>query len=223
MQLQHLHLEYTDSTGQAGSIYYTQHAEDHEEDEDDNMPFSNLQHRFPNTDHMNDMCKFVSRCRCLKSLSLVGTQCLDLESLNWRPASSGLENVLLSRAVVTSATLLALLSSCNTLVSKTVALDMREVRLWDSTWGAIFDRLASTPPLRDIYVSDLHYDTYGESAGRRSGNGRLWEDSRVLWSDEENDGLSLRKLIERVEERGGRSGIETDGLPGGSDDEDEEE
>jgi hypothetical protein len=219
MQLRYLHLEYTDSTGQAGSRYYSRYTEDQDEDGTDNMPFSNLQLRYPNIDYMSGVCNLISRCRALQSLSVEATQCLDLKDLDWRPATSGLENVLLKRVVINSATLLALTSSSDTSVSNIVAFDMREVKLWDGTWGTIFDRLAAISSLGDVYVDNLFYDASGESAGNVAGNGRLWEDSRVLWSEEEEDAVSLQKLVKCVEKRTGRESM----INGIHDDEDEED
>jgi hypothetical protein len=210
-QLRHLHLEYTDGTGQAGSLQYTTQSGTIDENEPDYMPYSNLQRRFPNKDYMKGICTLISRCRNLKSLSLVGTQCLNLESLDWKPMNVGLENVYMSRVVATSGTLIALLSpyaSSDTPSSNIVTFDIKDVQLWDRTWGAVFDHLALSPLLRYLDVYNLVYASAGDSAEIATPSGRPFENYSVIWSEEEDDERSLWRLIRKVEERGGSHSID---------------
>jgi hypothetical protein len=214
-QLRHLHLEYTDGTGQAGSLQYTMQTQTIDENESDDMPYSNLQRRFPNKDYMEGICTLISRCRNLKSLSLVGTQCLNLESLDWKPMDVGLENIYMSRVVATSGTLIALLSpyaSSNTPRSNIVTFDIKDVQLWDQTWGTVFNHLALSPLLRYLDVYNLVYASAGDSAEIARPNGRPFENYSVIWSDEEDDERRLWRLIRKVEERGGSHSVDIECL-----------
>jgi hypothetical protein len=220
-QLRHLHLEYTDRTGQAGCLQHTINTFTIDENESDNMPYSNLQRRFPNKDYMKGICTLISRCRNLKSLGLVGTQCLNLKSLDWKPMDVGLENIYMSRVVATSGTLIALLSpyaSSDTPGSNIVTFNIEDVQLWDRTWGTVFDHLALSPSLRYLNVYNLVYASAGDSAGIARRNIRPFENSSVIWSNEEDDERRLWRLIRKVEERSGSHSVDIECL--GSDPED---
>jgi hypothetical protein len=215
IQLRHLYLEYTDGTGQSGSLDYTRYTDYGNENDHDYMPFSNLQRRFPNKEYMEGVCKLISRCRNLKSLGLVGTQCLDIGSLDWQPTGTGMENIYLRRILATSATLLALLSplaTSNTPASNTVAFDIKDVQLWDGSWETIFDHLALSSSLGYLDVYNLVYAELGDSTKRAMRNSRPFENFSVLWSEDEDDWQSLSSLAKRVKERGGNCRIDDEDL-----------
>jgi hypothetical protein len=224
-QLQRLHLEYTDGTGPGGDREYTRYSDGwggDDEDGDENMPYSNLQRRYRNTEYMAGVCTFISRCHNLKTLGIEGTQCFDLASLDWKPRNGGLEGVYLSRAVVTAEQLVSLLSpsaSSLTATSNIEAFQIDDVQLFDEMWGIVFDHLASCPQLNYIHVYNLVYAKNGESAHHRRDNNRPWENVSVMWSENNKDQSSLRRVVKAVEGRGGSSSVDVDDLDS-SDDED---
>jgi hypothetical protein len=224
-QLQRLHLEYTDGTGPGGDREYTRYSDGwggDDEDGDENMPYSNLQRRYKNTEYMPAVCAFVSRCHNLKTLGIEGTQCFDLASLDWKPRNGGLEGIYLSRAVATASQLVSLLSpspSSPTSTSNIKAFQIDEVQLFDETWADVFDHLASCPHLNYIHVYNLVYAKAGESAHHRRSNNRPWENVSVIWSENNKDQSSLRRVVREVEGRGGSSSVDVDDLDS-SDDED---
>jgi hypothetical protein len=224
-QLRQFWLEYTDGTGPGGDLQYTLYWQgDEDSDEDEDMPYSNLQTRYPNTDHMAGLCTYVSRCHNLKCLGLVGTQCIDLSSLDWQPANTGLEGIYLHRVVVTSAQIISLLSpsaTSSTTTPNITTADIENVQFFDRTWGIVFHHLETCPSLTYLYVYNLVYAKYSESAEHREHNNRPFENVSTMWSENEEDSRSLRRLARRVEGRGGTSGVIMSELDG-SDDEGEE-
>jgi hypothetical protein len=208
MQLQHLYLEYIDGTGQGRDISYTEDVLGSFDDDgnNDQHVYSNLQKRFPNTEHMKDLCAFISRCHNLKPLSLSGTRCLDLDSLIWQPTSTGLENLHIDRGAVTASTLLSLLSPSASAPASTpniATFTIFNTQLEDGTWSTVFEHLMLSPSLVYIYVYEIFYNKYGKSAQYHSHNCRPWEDCSVLWTDNEQDKRSLGALAQLVQERGG--------------------
>ncbi|KAF2872365.1 hypothetical protein BDV95DRAFT_381941 [Massariosphaeria phaeospora] len=226
MQLRHLYLECIDGTGPGGDRYYTKHWQgDSDSDGDETHPYSNLQKRFPNKNHMADLSTLISRCHSLKSLGLAGTQCMDLRSLNWRPTKAGLENIYISRGIMPSSTLLSLLSpaaSSPGLASNIVSFQIEDVQLLDCTWELVFDHLVSCPLLRFIHVYNLVYARYGESAHLRLHNNRPWENNEMIWSEEDGDILRLRDVVRKVQERGGDPSADLVEFAAGYDTSDEE-
>jgi hypothetical protein len=217
-QLRHLYLEYTDGTGPGGDLDYTHHWQgDEDSDGDEDMPYSNLQRRFPNTKYMAAVCAFISRCHNLKSLGLKSTQCINLATLDWKPTSTGLEGLYISRAVATISQLISLCSP------SLITFDINDVQLFDNTWGAVFDHLSSCPKLDYLHVWNLVYARAGESAELREWNNRPWENVSVIWSEHEDDERSLFRLHKRVEKRGGVSGVDLECLDCSDDDDMDDE
>jgi hypothetical protein len=215
MQLQHLYLEYIDGTGPDGDKMYTEgwvRVDDPYGDNDCHI-YSNLQKRFPNTEHMSDLCNFISRCHNLKSLSVSGTQFLDLDSLVWRPTSTGLENLHIYRGAASASTLISLLSpsaSAPAATSNIVNLKIFESQLEDGIWSTVFEHLMLSPSLVYIDVDDLVYNEYGKSGQYHSRKWRPWEDRAVMWTKSEQDARSLVALARLMQERGGQGrGLES--------------
>ncbi|KAF1996768.1 hypothetical protein P154DRAFT_537704 [Amniculicola lignicola CBS 123094] len=199
-QLRHLYLEYIDGTGPGGDRHYTQHWQgDSDSEGDEDHPFSNLQNRFPNTAYMGDMCTLIGRCHNLESLGLHCTQPINLDLLDWRPNSPGLKNLYLARAITSADKLLSLLSP-----DAITAFYVRDVSLISGTWGSVFDRLCSSPSLIYVDVYNIIYDKYGESAPYAEHNNRPWENVSVMWSDRDEDSISLSDMIHAVQARKGK-------------------
>ena len=210
MQLQHLYLEYIDGTGPWGDILYSRDRIGEWEEGGDNEyhPYSNLQQCFPNTDYMGHLCAFISRCHNLKSLDLRGTQCMDLDALVWRPTNTGLEKLYLSRATMTASILVSLLSPCasGSATSSIVDLKLLRVEVADGTWATVFEHLLPSPSLELLYVDDACYDRNRKSAHLATDERLMWDECRVIWSEEEQDLRSLRDLARMVAARGGDVG-----------------
>jgi hypothetical protein len=221
-QLKRLHLEYTDGSGPGGDLEYTRCSiswVDDDEDGEENMPYSNLQRRYKNTEYMAGVCAFISRCHNLKTLGIEGTQYFDLASLDWKLRNEGLEGIYLSRAVATASQLISLLSpsaSSPTATSNIKAFQIDDVQLFDDTWATVFDYLASCPYLDYIHVYNLVYAKNGESAHHRRDTSRPWENVSVMWSENMEDTRSLRRVVKAVEGRGGSSSLDVDDLYDGS-------
>ena len=210
-RLRHLYLEIIDGTGPCGDLEYTRYG-DMSDDDGDGCLYSNLQHKHPNETHFPALCTFVSRCTHLSSLALVGTQCIDLATLVWRPETPGLQNVFLSRVTCTAELLISLLSPPSGEPSAPGAapgfspietLQLENVRLWSGTWKSVFEHLTSAAQhLMHIRVYNVIYDPWGESGHLEERNGRPWENVDVVWTEDEGERKSLAKVIRGVQEGG---------------------
>ncbi|KAH6882813.1 hypothetical protein BKA58DRAFT_434574 [Alternaria rosae] len=159
MQLRHLFLEYIDGTGPGGDRAYEFDTR-YNDDEHSGPHYSNFQKHFPNTDNMDGIRSFVSRCRNLESLGLRSTQCCNLKSLIWRPIKDGLKSLYINRAITTSSALLSFLSlstgiSESESTSKIVSVELVDVGLQDTAWSSIFDYLGSSALLSYVDVKDV--------------------------------------------------------------------
>lgn len=210
-RLRHLYLEIIDGTGPGGDLAYTRaaHGDEDSDDEGDGeyLP-SNLQAQFPNDESFPGMCALISQCTNLDSLGLVGTQCIDLANLTWRPSNGGLQNIYLSRVTCTSDTLLSLLSptgepdSSDAPPTPIEAFHIQDVRLWSGTWTSVFKRLLTAPKLVRFHVYNLVYHAEGESAHLGERNNRPWENVDVIWSlDDERP--EIWDVVKKVVKAGG--------------------
>jgi hypothetical protein len=206
LRLRHLYLEVVDGTGPGGDRMYCRawQGDGDPSGGDEDFLFSNLQRKFPNTDHMQGMCSLVNRCKNLESLGLKGTQCINLAGLDWRPTNGvGLKNIYMSRVVATAEQLLTLLSSVREDGACHVeAFKIEEVELMDGTWESVFARLLSSSTLVFFYVYNLIYSLCGGSAHLRKYNHRPWENVSEIWSKSRQDHRRLRDVIRAVESRG---------------------
>jgi hypothetical protein len=204
MRLRHLYLEYIDGTGPGGDLYYTRSWEGEEDlDGDEDYPYSNLQRRVPNVSYARAVCDLMQRCQNLESFGFAGTQCLDFRSLDWRPKKDGLRNLYISRALMTVNSILQLLSSLDTDISKITAFQIEDVRLLDGTWAQIWEHLLKCSSLRYLHIYNLVYDREGESYHLHEHNNRPWENVTEIWSKHEPDKKRLGDLARKVEEQGG--------------------
>ena len=204
-RLRHLFLEYTDATGPMGSLEYTRGDEDDEDEED--FLYSNLQEQFKNIDYMGDLWDVVGRCRNLESLGLAGTQLINCEAMDWRPRGDGLKILRLRRAAMTYDNIVRLLSSSQGGPSNIAELDMQDVELLDRTWAAVFDFMKTCGTIRYFDIWNLNYDRCGESNHYREGyDGRPWENSTMVWTENEEDRERLDELVKKVVQDGGTMG-----------------
>ncbi|KAJ4287690.1 hypothetical protein N0V90_012393 [Kalmusia sp. IMI 367209] len=204
MRLRHLYLEFIDGTGPGGDLDYTRSRQSGSDDGDEDYPLSNMQRMHPNTEYMHSMCSLVNRCKNLESLGLVGTQCIDLEGLNWHSANGGLKNIYICRAVTAADKMLQLLSSGYGEGSCAVeAFDIEDVQLMDSTWESVFARLQSSSTLVYFHVWNLVYSKHGTSAHLAENNSRPWENVSEIWTENRGDQQRIWDIIEAVMERGG--------------------
>jgi hypothetical protein len=205
--LKHLSLGITDATGPGGSKNYLYWA-DEDGDGDEGFPFSNLQEQYLNTEHAHGIFDIVARCPNLESLGLSGTQFLDGNLLDWKPASVGLKSIFLSRVNFSMPNLIRLLSPAEHVSQVGSALTkiwFEEVYLTSGLWEDVFVHLHTYPSLLCFKPENLSYARGGESIQFRSWHGRQWEDTTSLWSIREEDGIELETLLELlVAKAGGR-------------------
>ncbi|KAF2011866.1 hypothetical protein BU24DRAFT_265331 [Aaosphaeria arxii CBS 175.79] len=207
LQLRHLYLEYIDGTGRYGDLQYTHGLDDSDTEGDEEHPFSNLQHRFPNTAYMRDMCALVNRCRNLESLGLHCTQPLDLDHLEWLPtASQGLKNIYIARAVTTAEKLISLITP-----SIIEGFHIQDVSLTSGTWESVFGILRACPSLKYFHVFNLIYSKHGKSRNRMEHNNRPWENVDFMWSHCTEDWRRFGDVVRAVQKRGGLVDEDTDG------------
>lgn len=153
---------------------------------------------------MSDICGFIERCKNIENVDLVGTQCINLETLNWKLANDlvGLKNIYMSRVRTTSDKLLSLLVSGGDDNCRIEAFDIKDVEMMDGTWEAIFAHLLTSPSLIHFNVLNLIYNKHGSSAHLAEHNNRPWENVSAIWTEHRQDKEMLRKLIRTVEGRG---------------------
>ncbi|KAF2440029.1 hypothetical protein P171DRAFT_116941 [Karstenula rhodostoma CBS 690.94] len=205
LRLRHLCLQIVDGTGPGGDLSYTRswQGDGNPFDSDEGHLFSNLQRKHPNTAYMQDICGLVNRCKNLESLGLVGTQCINLESLNWQPAEGpGLKTLYMSRVIATAEQLLTLLSSgrgdgaCHI-----EAFDIKDVELMNGTWESVFARLLTSSSLVFLQIFNLKYNIRGHSAHLALYNSRPWENVSEIWTKSRQDCERLSDVISAVESR----------------------
>jgi hypothetical protein len=206
-RLRHLYLEYVDATGPGGDSSYLGWAEDENgyDGDEDFLP-SNLQKKHLNYDYMPDVCKLVSRCSNLESLGLHATHYLNLDELDWKPVSTGLKNIYIYRAIVHFNTLKKLLSAADGESCNIVAMKLGYVQLLDHTWAEIFDHLVRAGAMKYFNIEDLNYAHRGVSAHLRRFNGRLWENSDTIWTENAVDEDRLQDVVKKVLDAGGLVG-----------------
>ncbi len=201
MSLKVLFLQVTDATGQYGSKYYLP-------DIQGGYPDSNLQTKYPNIKHAHGVFDIVTKCNGLKTLGILGTHILDGNLLDWKPLSNGLESLYLERVQFSKENLIKLLSPASHLTTDSSRLTkawFSDVDLTSGTWSDVFSHLSLCPNFWYFNPGNLRYARNEEVRHIRATNGRLWEDSRNLWSHHPMDEPSLKRLMRRiVREAGGR-------------------
>ncbi|KAF1968048.1 hypothetical protein BU23DRAFT_572725 [Bimuria novae-zelandiae CBS 107.79] len=153
-------------------------------------------------DEDDDEGQLVNRCRNLESLGLVGTQRINLEELNWRPANGGLKNLYLSRVVGSAEKFLTLLSSMGGEEGGVCSIEAFEIKngdLMDGTWESVFAYLLTSPSLLHFFVYHLVYNKYGKSSHLRRYNHRPWENVSEIWTESDGDVKSLVDVIRAVQ------------------------
>lgn len=204
LRLRHLYMEIIDGTGPGGDNEYTHHWQGDDDDGDEDHPFSNVQLQFPNVDHFSGMCGLANRCKSLESLALVGTQRINLETLDFQSTNGGLKNVYLSRVLCTAEKLLTLLPSNSTegTPGNIEAFTIEESALWDGTWEVVLARLLEAPSLLHVRVYNLIYSKHGLSSNYHEFNNRVWENASEIWTENEADRERLGQVLKAVQNRG---------------------
>ncbi|TVY21506.1 hypothetical protein LARI1_G002292 [Lachnellula arida] len=180
--LRDLHVAITDSTGPGGSKNYLFLA-DEDGDNDEYVPFSNLQQQYPNVKHAHGLFNIVEKCTSL---------CL--------------QSVQLSRVKISAENLIKLLSPGMGIAlqsSLLASVSLSDVDLTSGTWASVFEHLSLCPQLSYLNPEDLSYTRDGESSDFKEFAPRAWEDCANLWSRNEEDEEELMKLVKILVKRAG--------------------
>ncbi|KAE8446038.1 hypothetical protein EG329_012546 [Mollisiaceae sp. DMI_Dod_QoI] len=195
-----------DATGPDGAREYLKYA-DEDGSGQDVFPLSNVQQLHPNLQYGYGVFNIVSRCAKLKSLCIEGTHQIDANVIIWEP-NGGLEDLCLKRIRTSAETLISLLSPLAGEPSSILTLWLDGIEPTEGTWAEVFSHLKTCPSLSYLNPTDLGYSRDGESADFRPWSpwgGHHHEDCVNLWSLNEEDEDTLRKLVEElVAKAGGR-------------------
>ena len=83
---------------------------------------------------------------------------------------------------------------------------LEDVEFISGTWAEVFTHLMSCESLVYLSPQNLSYARGGKSLHLREFSGRMWEDGRDIWTDDNEELGSLYRLVRKLIEKAG--GIE---------------